>query len=122
MLMAWDTGILWDFANSNVGLALVAGLLTWIGSLIYRLRPNWKKYEGAIIYGIRLAEKQVPDGSSNSALAKLDTALKYVLRVYEEMNGKAPSKKMEDQLREGIVIVHDRLETSGALAKSKPKG
>ncbi|MFQ5419717.1 MAG: hypothetical protein ACE5EY_05075, partial [Anaerolineae bacterium] len=51
----------------------------------------WAAFEGAIISGVKFAEKQVPDGTPNKGRARLDAALKYVLKVYEEAKGRKPS-------------------------------
>jgi hypothetical protein len=84
---------------------------------LYDTRPGWSKYEGTIISAIRFAEKAVPDNAENKSLNRLDKALKYVLAVYEEKEGKSPSKAVKAELLEGIQLVHNDLETSGGLGK-----
>jgi len=104
--MNWDTisDALWTALNSNVGLVTVAGLYLW---LFNRWRtPAWAGYEGAIISAVRFAEKQIPDDVDNKSLAKLDAALNYVLRVYEQVTGKKADTKTQQAFREGIQRTH----------------
>ena len=105
--------VLWDALNSPGGLTAMAGLFVWLGRKI--CRPAWKDYEGTIVSAIRLAEKQIPDGTENKGLAKLDTALEYVLKVYEESRGKLASSAVQESIREGIQIKHDEMVGKGSL-------
>ncbi len=50
-------------------------------------------------------------GSRSSTLR-----LKYVLNVYESVEGRRASPKQTAELKEGIQIVHDQLEAAGTLA------
>jgi len=80
----------------------------------------WKKYEGSIITGIKLAEKQIPHDTPNAGLAKLDAALRFVLNASAEANnGKQPSAKLVEQIKQGIQITHNDLDRFGGLSKSK---
>ena len=64
---------------------------------------------------------QAPAGSDlviatpNAGLAKLDAALRYVLKVYEESAGRRASEKEIADLTNGIQIVHNGLEAEGVL-------
>ena len=54
----------------------------------------------------------------NSGLAKLDAALRFVLNAYAEANnGKQPSAKEIEQIRQGIQIKHADLDRFGGLSK-----
>ncbi len=37
----------WEFFNSPVGIALVAGVVLWLLNRLYAAKPGWQKYEGA---------------------------------------------------------------------------
>jgi hypothetical protein len=111
-----------NIVNSSFGFAViwaaVVGLFIWLSSKFNPFQEAWKKYEGSIITGIRLAEKQVPDDTPNAGLAKLDTALKFVLDAYAEANnGKEPSDKLIEAIKQGIQIKHSDLDRFGGLKK-----
>ena len=120
--MDWnDIGqITWNVLNSPAVIALLAGGLLWLLNRLYAARPAWQAFEGSIIAAVKLAEKEIPDGTPNKALSRLDAALNYVLKVYEEARGKPADAKTKAELREGIQIVHAELEASGVLDSHKP--
>ena len=139
-----------QFFNSGVGFALIwavmVGFFIFLASRFNPLQEAWKKYEGSIITGIRLAEKflseeilansqgvidlpesvfgpdamlKVPDDTPNAGLAKLDAALRFVLKAYAEANnGKQPPAKEVEAIRQGIQIKHSDLDRFGGLSKS----
>ncbi len=112
-----------QFFNSGVGFALIwavmVGFFIFLASRFNPLQEKWKKYEGSIITGIRLAEKQIPDDTPNAGLAKLDAAMRFVLKAYAEANnGKEPPAKEVEAIRQGIQIKHSDLDRFGGLSKS----
>jgi len=112
------------FFNSSFGFAVVwagmVGFFIFLASKYNPLQEAWKKYEGSIITGIKLAEKQVPDDTPNAGLAKLDAALRFVLKAYAEANkGKQPPAKLVEEIKQGIQIKHSDLDRFGGLSKSK---
>ena len=115
--MDWnDIGqITWSVLNSPAVIAVLAGGLLWLLNRVYAARPAWQAFEGTIIAAVKWAEKEVRDDNPNTALSRLDAALNYVLKVYEEARGKPADAKTEAELREGIQIVHAELEASGVL-------
>ncbi len=115
--MDWnDIGrITWNVLNSPAVIALLAGGLLWLLNRVYAARPAWQAFEGTIIAAVKWAEREVRDDTPNTALSRLDAALNYVLKVYEEARGRPADSKTEAELREGIQIVHAELEASGAL-------
>lgn len=115
--MSWTAALelVWKLLNSPAGVTAIAGLILYLLNRLYAKKPAWARFEGAIISGVKLAEKKIPDGTPNKGLARLDAALKYVISVYEEMKGKKPDVATMQELREGVQIVHDRLETAGTL-------
>ena len=111
------------FFNSSFGFAVVwaalVGLFMWLTSRFNPFQEKWKQWEGSIITGIKLAEKQVPDDTPNAGLAKLDAALRFVLKAYAEANkGKQPPAKLIEEIKQGIQIKHSDLDRFGGLSKS----
>lgn len=116
--MNWETILtgLWQAVNSVPGVMLMAGLLGWLLSRLYAFRPAWEAYEGTIISAIKHAEKAIPDDTPNKSVARLDEALRYVLKIYAETHrGRQAPAALAEELREGIQIMHDRLEARGTL-------
>lgn len=112
-----------NFLNSGVGFALVwaamVGFFIFLASRFNPWREKWKAWEGSIITGIKLAEKQIPDDTPNKGLAKLDAALRFVLKAYAEANnGKHPPDKLVEEIKQGIQIKHEDLDRFGGLDKS----
>ena len=115
---------IWTFLNSGVGFAVVwaalVGFFIFLAGRFNPLQEKWKQYEGSIITGIKLAEKQIPDDTPNSGLAKLDSALRFVLAAYAEANdGKQPSDALAEQIKQGIQIKHSELDRWGGLESKK---
>lgn len=108
-----------SFGFAVVWAALV-GLFMWLTSRFNPFQEKWKAWEGSIITGIKLAEKQIPDDTPNAGLARLDAALRFVLSAYAEANnGKQPPAKLVEQIRQGIQITHSELDRWGGLSKRK---
>ena len=120
--MDWnDIGqITWNVLNSPAVIAVLAGGLLWLLNRVYAARPAWQAFEGTIIAAVKLAEKEISSDTPNKALSRLDAALNYVLKVYEETRGVSADSKTEAELREGIQIVHAELEASGVLDRPTP--
>ena len=116
--MNWESiaAALWSVVNSPVGVTVVAGAALWALNRVYASRPAWAKYEGAIISAVRFAEKQIPDDVETKGLARFDRALQYVLKVFEDVNGRRPKPREVADLSEGVRIVHHELDTDGALS------
>lgn len=111
------------FLNSGIGFALVwagmVGLCMWLGSKFNPFQEKWKAWEGSIITGIKLAEKQIPDDTPNAGLAKLDAAMRFVLKAYADANnGKQPPAKLVEEIKQVIQIKHSELDRFGGLSKS----
>ena len=112
-----------SFVNSNVGSALIwaatVGLFMFLASKYNPFREKWKAWEGSIITGIKLAEKEIPDETPNAGLAKLDAALKFVLKAYAEANGgQQPSAKLTQEIKQAIQVKHADLDRLGVLGNS----
>ena len=105
----------WTIANSPAGVTAIAGIVLWALNKLYAWRPEWQAYEGAIIRGVRWAEKEIPDGSENTHLRRADLALQYAIRAYERMNGYRADARMREQLAQGVEVVHAELESANVL-------
>ena len=106
---------IWSVLNSPAGIAAIAGLVLWLLNRLYAAKPAWARYEGTIIAAVRQAEKAIPDDTDNKSMAKLNNALQYVLRIYEQVEGKPASDSVKAELAEGIQILHNELQADGAL-------
>ncbi len=106
----------WEFLNSPLGITLAAAVVLYVLQRLRASYPQWAKYEGAIIEAIKYAEKTIPDDHPDRAVARFDTALAYVLRLYREANkGRLPGSAEVQAIKEGIRVKHAQLEAAGAL-------
>ena len=112
--------VAWDVVNSPAVIALMAGGLLGLLNRLYAAKPAWQAFEGTIIAAVKWAEKEIPDDTPNKAFNRLNAALNYVLKVYEEARGKPADAQTKNELREGIQIVHAELEASGNLDAPVP--
>ena len=106
---------IWAAVNTPFGITTVAALVLWALNKLYAKRPLWEAYEGTIISAVRLAEKNIPDDTKSAGIRRLDAALKYVLNTFEHINGRRSTDAEATNMREGIQIVHNDLDTVGAL-------
>ncbi len=67
--------LIWSAVNSPIGYVAAAAILVYLLNRLYASKPAWEAYEGTIISAVKFAEKEIPDGTENSGLAKLDAAL-----------------------------------------------
>ncbi len=109
--MNWQELIV-DLMNSNAVIAGIAAIAVYFMNKLYTKKPEWKKYEGSIISAIKAAEKAIPDNSANKSVARLDFALKYVLKVHNMAN---PSTALVSDLTNAIQVKHAELEAAGNL-------
>lgn len=109
---------IWEVVNSPLVIAGFAAVVVWLLNKLYSAKPTWEKFEGTIIAAVKAAEKAVPDDSESSAAQKLDAALKYVLSVYEEVEGKRADAATTAELTEAIQVTHAELETAGTLGSA----
>ena len=106
---------LWALMNSPVGVSAVVSVALWLVNKVYAAKPEWQKYEGALIQAVRWAEKEIPDEAENKHLRRADAALKYALTAYERMNGRRADAWAREQLAQGLEVVHADLETAGVI-------
>jgi type II secretory pathway component PulF len=107
--------VVWDFLNSAPGIAILAGVLLYVLNRLYAKRPLWEQFEGVIINAVKTAEKAIPDDTPNKAAARLDSALKLVIATYEEYQKRKATEAEVLALKNGISIVHDKLDAAGTL-------
>ena len=112
--------VIWNVLNSPAVIAVLAGGMLWLLNRLYAAKPAWQAFEGTIIAAVKWAEKEIPDDTPNKALNRLNAALNYVTKVYEQARGTPAESKVQTELREGIQIVHAELEASGNLDKAAP--
>ncbi len=115
--MDWKTIVetVWAALNSPAGITAMAGVLLWALNRLYTAKPLWQQYEGTVIAAIRLAEKQVPDETTNAGLARLDAALKYVITVYEQAVGRRATSAEVAEFTNGIQVVHNSMDEAGTI-------
>lgn len=115
--MDWTNTLetLWAVLNSPAGITVMASALLWMLNKIYAAKPLWQQYEGALISAVKFAEKAIPDDTPNKSVARLDTALRYFLQVYESSQGRKATEKEISDLTNGLQIVHAKLEAGDQL-------
>ena len=115
--MTWEiaVGLFWTALNSPVGVTAVASVALWVLNKVYAWRPEWQKYEGALIKAVQWAEREIPDSAENKYMLRADLALQYALKAYERMNGHRANARMREQLAMGVECVHVELESAGVL-------
>ena len=82
---------------------------------LYAKKPLWQSFEGIIINAVKMAEKAIPDDTPSASAAKMDHALKLVVAVYEEYAKRKATDAEVLSLKNGISIVHDKLDANGTL-------
>lgn len=102
---------IWTAINSPAAISVFAGAVLWLLNKVYAAKPAWKQYEGAIISGIKFAEKNIPNNTENAGLKRLDCALQYVLQVYAETEGKAATPAVIAEIKDAIPQIHVELES-----------
>ena len=115
--MNWETVLatIWTAVNSPIGITTMAAVLFYGLNKLYSKKPLWEQYEGAVIAGIKFAEKEIPDDVGNKGLQRLDAALRYVVSVYEEAKGRKASAAEVQDLKNGIQVTHATLEAKGSI-------
>lgn len=106
--MTYET--VFEFINSPLVVTVAASVCIWLLGKVYTKKPTWQKYEGTVIAAIKAAEKAIPDNSDNKAVKRLDEALKYVLTVFEKVEGRTATAAEKAEIAEGIQIVHNNIE------------
>lgn len=106
----------WVLLNSPAGVAAFVAFLVWLINKIVAKKPAlWAKYRGTILSAVKLAEKEIPDTSTNAGLLKLDWALKRIVEAVEKVEARKLTPPEIADLTEGISIVHDAAEEKETL-------
>jgi len=102
---------LWTFLNSPLGITIVVAVLSWILGKLFTAKPAWKtyvvKYGPLLMQAVKYAEKEIKDDNPNKGLARLDSALKYVLLLKPKLDKAA--------VTEALTAVHAEAERDGNL-------
>ncbi|HSW00021.1 MAG TPA: hypothetical protein VLI39_07605 [Sedimentisphaerales bacterium] len=106
---------LWAVMNSPFVISTLAALFVALLNWAYARKPWLSKYEGTLIAAVKYAEKTIPDGTPNKALARLDEALKYALRVIETRTGVPLSAVEVSAVVERLQVVHSEVEAKEGL-------
>jgi len=108
--LAW----VWQQLGTPQGLAAIAGMFSWLIAKLFTRKPKWKeyfdKYKGTMLSAVKLAEKEIPDGTENKSMARADQALKYILSVHQELN-----RASAEDLKQALSVVHDEAEAAENL-------
>jgi len=104
--------LVFEFLNSGAGIATVASATLLLLNYVNTKKPLWTKYRGAILSAIKQAEKAIPNDTENKGLAKLDFALRYVVKVHEDLKGRDASVKEIAEIKDGINLMHDTVDTT----------
>lgn len=106
---------LWAFANSPLGIAAISALAAYLLGRLFTAKPIWQRYAGAIIEAIKMAEREIPDDAEHKSIRRLNAALAWVLKIYHEAEGRMPSPRETEALKDGIRAKHADLEATGVL-------
>ena len=80
-------------------------------------QEKWKQYEGSIITGIKVAEKEIPTTHPTPAWPNSTRPCGLCSTPTPEANnGKQPSAALVEQIKQGIQIKHDELDRYGGLS------
>lgn len=113
--MDWQKLIV-DLANSDAAIAVIVALATTLGAWVFTKKPKWQtyfeKYSGAFVRGIKLAEANIPDDTTNKNVKRLDDALQYVIRVIEAGEKKKLSEEDKIHLEAKVSEVHADIEST----------
>ena len=113
LLIYWPAALIIGVTLLVMGFAFFQAILA-----LTRDRPVWTLWEGSIVTGIKLAEKEIPSTVQHAGLARLERALEHVVQVYRiEHRGRFLSKRLVSIWRQAIQLKHEELERYGSLRK-----
>jgi hypothetical protein len=108
--------------NMPVVVALIVALVLFSLNIVFDKRPSWRKkwndYLPAFGQAVRHAEKAIPDNHPNKAILRADEALKYLIRLLDELGARVAATDTSD-LRMGLSATHAELDTMGILEDHK---
>jgi hypothetical protein len=106
---------IWTFLNSSFGITCVLSALAAGLNFVYGKAPWLSKYEGTMVAAVKYAEKQIPDGSANQSLARLDAALKFAVKIIEARENRQLAAPELAEVSEKLGVVHAQAEANGVL-------
>lgn len=111
---------IWTFLNSGIGLTIIGTIVAFALGRLFLSTPEVEKWKGIIIEAVKAAEKIIPDNTVNAGARRLDEAMKYFIKVYEEQALKSPASTLLDAVRLAIPEIHADLEAMGNLDSKPP--
>lgn len=104
-----------NILNQPVVVTFIVTGFAWLIAKLFTAKPEWIKYEGFMISAVKFAEKEIPDGTINAGLARADAALKAFIAAYERQYKAHPTQKLVDAVKLNMPLIHQMLESEGAL-------
>jgi len=93
--------------------AVQVGIVSLIGLLAAKLFVKvpkaglfFEKYKGAMIHAVKMAETEIPDGTDNKALKRLDIALQYTIKLIEVAEAKSLNYTDKMKIKSDLSLVH----------------
>lgn len=112
-------GTIWSVVNAPAAITTIAAVVAAIIARIAFVKGVWEKYAGVAMAAVRMAEKAVPDNAENKAVRKLDEALKYLVNIFTELEGRAPTPDEQLELRNAIEESLTELQAQGIIPGAK---
>jgi hypothetical protein len=99
------------YVNSSAGVTILGAVLVFILGKLFQKKPEWKlvyeKYFPIIMRGVKYAEKTIPNNAPNTALARADAALRFIIDLEPKLARISPTV-----LVQAITMVHAAAETN----------
>lgn len=107
-----------DYLSTPAVITAIAAAAVYLVAKLFTAKPAWKQFEGLMITAIKIAEKAIPEGTSNKSLARADFAMQEFIRQYESTYAWAPSTALRQAVKANLPLVHNMLEETGTLKKA----
>ena len=102
-----------SIATSDAVTGLVVMVAGWVLAKLYAKMPRFEsfmsKYKGEIIRVVKIVEHEIPDGSPNKGVRRLDIALQQLIRFIESAEQRRLSSKEVAVVRAAISEVHNEI-------------
>jgi len=93
----------------------IAGFFAWLVARVFASKPTWKKYEGLMISAVKMAEKIIPDTSTNKSIDRANAALQAFIAQYNQIYSAEPSAALLQEVKANLPLVHDLLDAEDNL-------
>ena len=118
----WEIiGQIWGVVNSPVAITAVAAIVAAVIARVAFLQGVWEKYSGVAMAAVRMAERAVPKDAENKSVQKLGFALKYLVDLFTETEGRVPTPAEQLELRNAIEDSLTELQERGIIPGAGPK-